>query len=85
MATNNQISVNVYQINSLDPIALSKVTKMGFPSAGILIRVANDSNNNPGALLPNGIRCYGNIQVAATGTQYLVRETEAALVTLANA
>ncbi len=84
MAATNLISVNVYQINSMDAIPLSKVTKFGFPSSGILVRVANDSNNNPGALLSTGIRCYGNIQLVATGSQYLVRETEAALVTLAN-
>lgn len=79
------INVNVYQINSQDPIPLSKVTKMGFPPAGILLRVANDQNNNPGALLSTGVRCYGNIQVAATGSQYLTLETEAVLVTLCNA
>lgn len=80
-----QISVNVYQINSQDPVPLANVSKMGFPPAGILLRVANDQNGNPGALLSNGVRCYGNIQALATGSQYLVLETEAQLVTLSNA
>lgn len=79
------INVNVYQINSMDPIPLASVTKMGFPTGGIMVRVANDSNNNPGALLTNGLRCYGQINVLATGATYLTLETEATLVTLSNA
>lgn len=79
----NQFAVNVYQINSQDPIPLADVSKIGFPGAGVLIRVANDSSNVPGALLSTGVRCYGNIQVIATGTQYLAQEDQATLVTLA--
>ncbi len=80
-----QITCNVYQINSMDPIPLANVSKFGFPSAGIVIRVANDSTNTPGALLSNGIRCYGNIQLVATGSQYLTDLTQSALVVLCNA
>lgn len=80
----NQIAVNVYQINSQDPIPLANVSKIGFPSAGVLLRVANDSSGNPGQLLSSGVRCYGNIQVVATGSQYLTDLTQAALVTAAN-
>ncbi len=80
-----QFAVNVYQINSLDPTPLASVGKFGFPSAGVLIRVANDTSGNPGVLLSTGVRCYGNIQVLATGSQYLAKETQATLVSLANA
>ena len=68
----------------MDPTPLASVGKFGFPSAGVLIRVANDGNGNPGVLLSTGVRCYGNIQVVATGSQYLAQETQASLVTLAN-
>jgi hypothetical protein len=76
----NQFSVNAYQINSQDPLPLANVTKIGFPAAGVLIRVANDASGNPGILLSTGVRCYGNIQVIATGTQYLAQENQATLV-----
>lgn len=79
-----QFTCNVYQINSQDPIPLANVGQLGFPSAGVLLRVANDSTNTPGALLSNGVRCYGNIQVLATGSQYLTDLTQAQLVTKAN-
>lgn len=83
-----QFAPNVYQINSLDPIPLASVTKLGFPSAGVLIRVANDSAGAPGILLSTGVRCYGAIQVLGGGTaqsQYLTDITQASLITLANA
>ncbi len=80
-----QFTCNVYQFNSQDPVPLPSVGKLGFPSAGVLIRVANDSTGTPGVLLSTGIRCYGNIQILATGSQYLTDLTQAALVTLANA
>ena len=79
----NQFAVNVYQINSQDPTPLASVGKIGFPGAGVLIRVANDASGNPGVLLSTGVRCYGSIQVIATGTQYLAQETQATLVTAA--
>lgn len=78
-------NVNVYQINSLDPIPLASVPKIGFPSAGVMVRVANDSSGNPGTLLATGVRCYGQINVLATGATYLTADTESVLVTLANA
>lgn len=77
--------VNVYQINSQDPIPLASVPKIGFPSADSLIRTANDNTGAAGVLLSTGVRCYGQIQIVPTGTQYLAQETAAALVTLANA
>lgn len=80
-----QFTCNVYQFNSQDPVPLASVGKIGFPSAGVLIRVANDSTGNPGLLLSNGVRTYGQIQLVATGSTYLVQETQASLVTLANA
>lgn len=79
------LNVNVYQINSLDPTPLASVQKMGFPTGGIMLRVANDASGNPGILLSTGVRCYGQINLLATGATYLAQETEAVLVTAANA
>ena len=78
-------SVNVYQINSLDPTPLASVPKIGFPSAGSLIRTANDNTGNAGVLLSTGVRCYGQIQLVQTGAQYLTDITAASIITLANA
>ena len=78
-------SVNVYQINSLDPTPLASVVKFGFPSAQTLVRVANDPSGNPGILLSTGVRCYGQIQLVPTGATYLAQETAATIVTAANA
>lgn len=81
-----QIATNVYQINSMDPIPLASVGKIGFPTAGIMIRPAtNPQTGLVGIPLATGVTCYGNIQVVATGSQYLVVETAAQLVTLSNA
>lgn len=79
-----QFTCNVYQFNSQDPVPLASVGKIGFPSAGVLIRRANDSSGNAGVLLSTGVRCYGQIQLAATGSTYLTDLTQAALVVLAN-
>lgn len=78
-------SINIYQINSLDPTPLASVQKFGFPSAQSLIRVANDPSGNPGILLSTGVRCYGQIQLVSTGASYLTDLTQASIVTLANA
>ncbi len=80
----NVFTVNVYQINSQDPIPLGHVSKIGFPGSQVLITVANDPNGNPGVLLSSGVRCYGNLRLIATGSQYLTDLTQSALVTLAN-
>lgn len=73
-----QIAFNVYQINNLDPVPAASVSKIGFPSAGILVRAANTR-------LSSGQVVYGQIQLATTGTQYLVLESLAQIVTAANA
>lgn len=80
-----QVSVNPYQWNSLDPIPLASVQKMGFPSAGITIRTANDNNGNAGILLSTGVRCYGQINLISSGATVLTDITAAAIITLANA
>ena len=80
-----QLSVNIYQINSQTPIPLASVGQLGFPAAGVLIRRANDTSGNAGILLSTGVRCYGQIQLVATGDQYYVQNTQAQLVVLANA
>lgn len=77
--------VNVYQINSLDPTPLASVPKIGFPSANSMVRTANDNNGNAGVLLASGVRCYGQINVLATGATYLTDLTAASIITLANA
>lgn len=79
-----QFSANVYQFNSQDPVPLANVGKLGFPSAGVLLRVANDTSGNPGILLSSGVRCYGQIQLVSTGATYLTDVTQAALITAAN-
>ncbi len=73
-----QIAINVYQINNQDPIPLASVSKIGFPTAGILIRGTD-------VVLSTGVHAYSAIQVAATGVQYLALETSSVLVTAANA
>lgn len=77
--------INVYQINSQDPIPLASVVKFGFPSAQTLTRTANDASGNPGILLSTGVRCYGQVQLVPTGATYLTDITQAAIVTLSNA
>lgn len=82
--------VNVYQINSLDPTPLASVPKYGFPSAGVMVRTANDSSGNAGVLLSTGVRCYGQIQIipgqpGISGAQYLTDITASSIITLANA
>ena len=79
-----QFTCNVYQFNSQTPVPLAQVRQIGFPSAGVLIRVANDASGNPGILLSTGIRCYGQLQLVATGDQYFTEKTQASLVILAN-
>ena len=79
-----QFTVNVYQFNSQDPVPLASVGKLGFPSAGVILRVANDAAGSPGVLLSTGVRCYGQIQVVSTGATYLTDLTQAVLVTNAN-
>lgn len=74
----NQIAVQVYKINSMANIPLGSTRIIAFPSAGIIIRSADEP-------LGNGIWAYSRIQVIATGTQYYARETRAVLVTAANA
>jgi len=68
------IGLAVYQINSQDPIPAANVPVIDFPFAGIMVRGITG-----GLALSNGTVVYSQIQVLATGTQYLVRETAAAL------
>lgn len=73
-----QVQFNVYQINNQDPVPAASVTKIGFPSAGILVRGTNTR-------LSSGQVVYGQIQLVATGTQYLVLESATQINTAANA
>jgi hypothetical protein len=78
------VSVNVYKINSLDPIPLAQVPMIGFPTGGCLLRKpVNDDT------LSTGIRPYGIIQVIGTngtgGDQYWTDTPYATLVTAFNA
>ncbi len=68
------IGLSVYQINSQDPIPLASVPTIDFPFAGILVRgIAG------GQALSTGVIVYSTIQTIANGSQYLVKETAAAL------
>ncbi len=77
-----QISVQVYQINAMDPIPLGSVPTMSFPSAGIILR----SNPVATALLSTGVYVYGVIQVVENnrGTVYYTLQTQAQLAEMAN-
>lgn len=71
------IGLNVYQINSMDPIPLASTPRIDFPFAGILVR------SIPGGVaLSTGQVCYSQIQLVATGSCYTVIETAAALAAL---
>lgn len=72
------IGVSIYQINSQDPIPLASVTKIGFPTAGILIRGTD-------VVLGTGVHAYSQIQIAATGSMFLALQTADTLITAANA
>lgn len=74
-----QILVDVYQINSNPPIPLASVTAISFPTAGISIRGVEN------ATLATGVRVYSAIQVLANNTQYYSMQSQATLVTAANA
>jgi hypothetical protein len=73
------VNLSVYQINSMEPIPLASVSKQAFPFSGITVRPVNGS---AGQLLSSGVTVYGNIQILANGSQYLVIETPAAIVAL---
>jgi hypothetical protein len=72
-----QVSFNVYQINSSDAIPAASVSKIGFPTAGIIVRAQNTR-------LSSGQVVYGQIQLIATGVQYSVLESQSAIITAAN-
>lgn len=77
------IALNVYQINSLDPIPLGQVQKIDFPFAGILVRgINNPVTGVPGLLLATGVYVYAQVQLIATGVVYAVLETPAAIQAL---
>lgn len=74
------ISLQVYQINSLDPIPVGLTPKIGFAFAGIMVRAINANPGTTGVALSNGIVVYTQVQVMATGAQYSVRESVATIV-----
>lgn len=73
------LSVNVYQINSQDPIPLASVSKIAFPFGGILVR---GILGGLGQLLNTGVQVYSSIQVVANGATFLAVETPAAIQAL---
>jgi hypothetical protein len=80
MAT-NVVAVNVYQINQKAPIPLNQVTKIGFPTQGILIR---DTSNSPTKHLSTGVYVYSAIQTV-NNDLYYSEKTQSALIALFNA
>lgn len=73
------IGLNVYQVNSMDPIPLASVAKYDFAFASILVRPINGAF---GLLLSTGVQVYSQIQIVATGVQYMVIETPAVIAGL---
>jgi hypothetical protein len=73
------IGLNVYQINSMDPIPLASVPRIDFPFAGILVRgIAAGA----GIQLSTGAWCYGQVQLISNGSIYLVGESPAQIAAL---
>lgn len=72
-------AVNVYQINSMDPIPLASVSKIDFPFAGVMVR---GINGGLGQLLNTGVQVYSQIQILANNSLYLAVETPAAIQAL---
>lgn len=83
----NVFTVNVYQINQriMDRNAPQRIA---FPSAGVLLM---DCSTSPTRSLPSGYNVYGVVVVPSAaaansqGNYYYTAETQAQLVTLANA
>ena len=78
-----QFTVQVYQINAMDPIPLGSVPTLGFPSAGVMLR----SNPTATALLSTGVYVYGIVQIVTSsgrGSVYYTLQTQAQLAALAN-
>lgn len=69
------IGLQVYQINAQDPIPGASAPIIDFPFAGIMVRGIPN-----GQRLSTGIVVYSTVQVLATGSQYLVRESAAVIV-----
>lgn len=69
------IGLSVYRINQQNDIPLANVPVIDFPFGGIMVRGIPG-----GQALTTGIVVYSTVQVISTGTQYLVRETAAQLV-----
>lgn len=78
----NVFSVNVYQINQNNVLPRDQSVRLGFPGTGVLIRSCIDSTARS---LSSGYNVYGVIQLIATGDLYYTAETQAQLITLANA
>jgi hypothetical protein len=76
----NVFSVNVYQINQ-DVMTRNSPQKIGFPGAQVLIK---DCSGSPTRSLSSGYNVYGIVQTS-DGTKYYCAETQAQLITLANA
>ena len=74
----NVFACNVYQLNQIvyDRDASKRIA---FPTTGVLLSSCIDS---PTRSLASGYNVYGVITVNATGNQYYVGETIAALITL---
>lgn len=83
----NVFSVNVYQINQT-VLVRDSPQKIGFPTTGVLIM---DCSTSPQRSLSSGYNVYGVIVVPtpgaanSQGTLYYTAETQAQLITLANA
>ena len=83
----NVFAVNVYQINQL-VLTRDSPQKIGFPTTGVLLL---DVSGSPQRSLSSGYNVYGAILVPTPGAAnsqgnlYYTTETQAQLITLANA
>lgn len=75
------VGLQVYQINQSDVIPAASTQKMAFPFAGIVVRPFNSAGTT-GVALSTGQIVYSSVQLLATGDQYKVVETVAAITAL---
>lgn len=73
------VGLNVYQINSQQPIPLGSVSKWDFGFGQM--STVRPAGGDLGVLLSTGVRVYSFIEMA-NGSQYYVIETPAAIEAL---
>lgn len=80
MAT-NLVALNVYQINQKVGVGTAISDRIAFPTQGVLVRDITDS---PTRSLSTGYNVYSALEMP-NGSQFYVRETQSAVISLFNA